>query len=48
MEIIEISVDKAEFESLEPHGTVWIRTGKKVVAIEIKDGLTLNFIYRPS
>ena len=46
MEFIEIAVTEDEYEALKPYGTKWIRTGRKVIAVELveADGVTLNFV----
>ncbi len=45
MKFIEVQVTEDEYEALKPYGTKWIRTGKKVIAIEIGGEVTLNFIH---
>lgn len=46
LEFIEIAVTEDEYKALEPYGTKWIRTGRKVIAVELveADNVTLNFV----
>jgi len=46
MKFIEIAVTEDEYEALKPYGTKWIRTGRKVIAIEPveHEDVTLNFV----
>lgn len=46
LKFIEIAVTEEEYKALEPYGTKWHRTGKKVIAIEPveHEDVTLNFV----
>jgi len=46
MKFIEVQVTEEEYKALEPYGTKWIRTGRKVIAVELVEAanVTLNFI----
>ncbi|MCK4266140.1 MAG: hypothetical protein KAX31_02595, partial [Thermoplasmata archaeon] len=46
MKFVEVQVTEDEYEALKPYGTKWIRTGRKVIAIEPveHEDVTLNFI----
>lgn len=46
MKFIEVQVTEDEYEALKPYGTKWIRTGRKVVAVELVEAedVTLNFV----
>ena len=46
MKFIEVQVTEDEYEALKPYGTKWIRTGRKVIAVELveADDVTLNFV----
>jgi len=46
LKFIEVQVTEEEYDALKPYGTKWIRTGRKVIAVELveADDVTLNFV----